>query len=79
MNTPTIDEVKALDGKIFAMLTERESDVLNFYRDRGRKFGVTVSIKNEADPKVLARAHSKEEADQIMKTANSRVGVTITA
>lgn len=79
MSEPSIEELKALDGKIFAVLIEREREVLNFYRDRGRKFGVSVSIKNEADPGALAGARSKEEADQIMKSANSRVGVTITA
>jgi hypothetical protein len=79
MNEPTVEEVKALDGKIFAMLTERENEVLNFYRDRGRKFGVSVSINNEADAEELARALSKEDADQIMKSANSRICVTVAA
>jgi len=79
MNTPAIDDVKALDGKIFAMLTERENEVLNFYRDQGRKFGVSVSVMNEADPEALARARSKEEADAIMKSANSRISVTVAA
>jgi hypothetical protein len=79
MNTPTIAEVLTLDGKIFAMLNERESEVLDYYRDRGRKYGVAVSIINEADPEELARAASKEHADQIMKRANSRVSVTVSA
>jgi hypothetical protein len=77
MITPTIDEVKALDGKIFAMLSEREMVVLNYYRDQGRKFGVALSIVNEADPVELENARSKEQADQIMKSANSRVSVFI--
>ncbi|MCU6502257.1 hypothetical protein LPN04_31130 [Rugamonas sp. A1-17] len=79
MNTPTIAEAQALDGKIFATLNEREGEVLNYYRDRGRKFGVTVSILSKADPDELARAASKEQADQIMKRANSRVSVTVAA
>lgn len=78
MNTPTIDEVKALDGKIFAILTERENEVLNFYRNQGRKFGVSVEIQNEADPEALARARSKEDADHILRSANSRISVTVT-
>lgn len=79
MNQPTIEEVKALDGKIFAMLTARENDVLDFYRMQGRKFSVSISIINDADPEELARATSKEAADQILKKSNSRVGVTVTA
>lgn len=75
---PSIEEVKALDGRIFAMLNKDEEAVLNFYRDQGRKFGVSVSIINEADPSELERASSRQQADQILKSANSRVYVTIT-
>jgi len=50
---------------------------LNFYRDRGRKFGVSVSIINEADPVELARAPSRLQTDQILKCSNSRVHVTV--
>ncbi len=74
---PSIEEVKALDGRIFAMLNADEEAVLNFYRDQGRKFGVSVSIINEADPEELARASSRQQADQIMKRANSRIHVTV--
>ena len=77
MNTPTIEQVQALDGKIFAMLTVSEQAVLNFYRDRGRKFGVAVSIINEANPSELAGASSREQADQILKRSNSRVSVVV--
>lgn len=74
----SIEDVKALDGRIFAMLNPDEEAVLNFYRDQGRKFGVAVSIANEADPEELARASSRQQADQILKSANSRVRVTVT-
>ncbi|WP_321966990.1 hypothetical protein [Burkholderia cepacia] len=77
MDTQTIEEVKALDGKIFGTLSESEQSVLDFYRDCGRKFGVSVSIINEADPDELARASSREQADQILKRAHSRVSVTV--
>ncbi|WP_186261454.1 hypothetical protein [Burkholderia gladioli] len=77
MNTPTIKQIKALDGKVFATLTDNELAVLNFYRDLGRKFGVAVSVINEADPDELARASSREQADQVLKRANSRVSVTV--
>ncbi|WP_186214947.1 hypothetical protein [Burkholderia gladioli] len=50
MNTPTIEQIKALDGKVLTTLTDNELSVLNFYRDRGRKFRVAVSVINEADP-----------------------------
>ncbi|UVS88310.1 hypothetical protein EFP18_30005 (plasmid) [Burkholderia glumae] len=77
MNTPTIEQIKELDGKVFATLTDNELAVLNFYRDRGRKFRVAVSVINEADPDELARASSREQADQVLKRANSRVSVTV--
>jgi hypothetical protein len=75
--TPSIDAVRALDGRIFAMLTPNEEEVLNFYRAQGRKFSVTVRIINEADPERLAAAVSRQEADVILKSANSRVMVTV--
>jgi len=77
--TPTIEEVKALDGRIFSMLSGPEREVLDFYRSQGRKFGVTVSIINAADPNVLARAKSQEQADQILKSANSHISVIVSA
>jgi len=76
-NLPTTEEVKALDGKIFAMLTERETHVLDFFRMYGRKHGVTIEVKNEADSDELTRATSKAHADEILKSANSRVYVTV--
>lgn len=74
---PSIDAIKALDGKIFAMLNDEEINTLNFYRDRGRKFGVSVQIINKADPVALEKAKSKQEADHILKTANSRISVSV--
>lgn len=74
---PSIEAIKALDGKIFAMLTTEEEATLNFYRDRGRKFGVAVSIINDANPEELAKASSRLQADQILKQSNSRVSVSI--
>ncbi|TXT27833.1 MAG: hypothetical protein FD131_3515 [Rhodocyclaceae bacterium] len=73
---PCIDAIKAIDGKIFAMLTEDEMATLNFYRSQGRKYGVSITIINQADPVKLAAANSQEEADHILKSANSRVQVT---
>lgn len=75
--TPSLDEIKALDGRIFKMLTEQEEEVFNFYRDRGRKYGLSVGVRNEASAELLATASSQEQADQILKSANSRIFVTV--
>lgn len=77
MPIPTLDSLKALDGRIFAMLDESELEVLNFYRDQGRKFDVTVTVVNKADPNALARASSRAQADEILKQANSVVSIEI--
>lgn len=76
---PTLADVKALDGRIFATLTVAESEVLNFYRKQGRKFDVSVSIINQADADDLERARSEAQADEIMKRANSLVSITVGA
>jgi hypothetical protein len=77
MTIPTVDAIRALDGRIFAMLSDDEQAILDFYRIQGRKFDVCVSIINKADPAELARATSKQHADQILKSANSLVAVTV--
>jgi len=60
------------------MLSIEEEVVLNFYRTQGRKYGVAVSIINEADPEQLACAKSQAQADQVTRSASSRVYVTVT-
>ena len=80
MNTiPTIEQIKVLDGRIFAMLSPAEAAVLNFYRDQGRKFDVSISITSEVAGAVLAEATSSEHADEILKRSNSRVSVAVGA
>ncbi|WP_236749971.1 hypothetical protein [Acidovorax carolinensis] len=75
--TPSIEAIKALDGRIFAMLNTSELETLEFYRAQGRKYGVAVSIINQADPKAVAAAKSRQEADHIMKSANSLISVAV--
>jgi hypothetical protein len=79
MTIPTLDAIKSLDGRIFAMLSPDEQAVFDFYRAQGRKFDVAVVVANEADPALLARTASQSEADHILKSANSRVSVTVGA
>lgn len=74
---PTLSELQALDGRIFATLTAQEALVMDFYRRQGRKFDVVIGIINEADPVQVAAARTQAEADEIMKQANSCISVTI--
>ena len=76
-NVPSVEEVQALDGMLIAMLNERERTVLEYFRNQGRKHGVSVTIVNEADPELLARAKSKREAEEIMKSVNSKIFINI--
>ncbi|ABO60391.1 hypothetical protein LA345_36575 (plasmid) [Burkholderia vietnamiensis] len=77
MTIPSIEQVESLNGKIVAMLSEDEQAVLDFYRLQGRKYGVTISVVNEANPEGLARATSREQADQLLKRSSSRVSVIV--
>ncbi len=43
----------------------------------GLKFGVSVEIINVADPVALSGAKSRQEADHILKAANSLVRVRV--
>lgn len=74
---PSIDSVKALDGRIFSTLNETEQRTLDIFVAQGRIFGVSVVILNQADPVLLAAAKSLEETDSIMKSANSVVSVIV--
>lgn len=76
-NTPLIEAVKSLDGKVFAMLSQEERDCLNFFRDQGRKYGASISIINEANAEELAQARTRQQADQILRQANSRIKVFV--
>ncbi len=76
IDDPSIEAIKALDGKIFAMLTPEETATLDFYRAQGRKYGVSITIINKADQATLAAAKSRHEADHILKSANSTIHVT---
>lgn len=76
--TPSIEEVKALDGRIFAMLSPAEFEVFDFYRDRGRKFDVAVAVVHEGvDPDELLRAKNKLQVDTILRRSSSVVKVTV--
>lgn len=77
MSDMTIDAIKTLDGRIFAMLDEGDVQTFNFYRQRGRKFGVSVSLVGAAPPEEVARARSQQECEEIMRRANSTVAVTV--
>lgn len=76
-NQPKIEEVQALDGRVFATLDDNERNTLQFYTMQGRKFGVAISIVNEAGQAELAAARSPQQAEDILKNANSRVHVLV--
>ena len=77
MSIATIEAVRALDGRIFAMLSGDELEVLGFYRVQGRKFDVAVTIENLADADELKRAASPVQADEIQRRRNSRISVRV--
>lgn len=80
MNTiPTIEQIKALDGLMFATLAPAETAVLDFYRSQGRKFDVSICIANEISGDDLAEAGSQKMADELLKRSDSRVSVTVGA
>lgn len=77
MSDMKIDAIKALNGKIFAMLDDGDVQTFNFHRQRGRKFGVSVSLVSAAPPEEVVRTRSHQECDEIMRRANSTVAVTV--
>lgn len=49
-SNPQIAEIQALDGRVASTLSPMETAVLNFYHARGRKYGISVTVNNRADP-----------------------------
>lgn len=76
MQEPTIEQVKALNGRIFAMLTPEELEVFRFYRDRGRKYGVAISVSSDVFQAELASATPKH-AEEILRRTNSKIAVDV--
>lgn len=70
-----INDIRALDGKIFAMLNQDERLLLDFFSEQGRKYGVSISIITPADIDDLANVTSKEQLEAIYMTVNCKVSV----
>ncbi len=52
---PQIAEIQALDGRVASTLSPMETAVLNFYHARGRKYGISVTVTNRANPIKVAK------------------------
>ncbi len=72
-----LSKIKALNGKIYAQLTADEIITLDYYRHLGRKYGVSLSMINDADSKDLASANSEQEAKKILHRGNVVINVFI--
>lgn len=77
MNTPSIQEVKALDGRVEQLLTPNERATLNFYLEQGRKFDVAIRIDCEVTRESIASATSADEVLAITNRATRRVVVDV--
>jgi hypothetical protein len=75
---PSTEAVKALDGKIFAMLSEAELKVLEFYQKRGRKYGVSVGFASEGELAEPTQAIEwTERGLDLLRRTSCRVRVTV--
>lgn len=77
MTNPTIDQIKALDGRHLAMLSPTDLDVFRFYRAQGRKYGVTISVTGDADAEKLAQTVSSQQAEQILCRGHGKISVKV--
>ena len=79
MPAPSIDAIRALDGRVYAMLSPDEEATFDFYAAQGRKFEVAVRVElaAEVNAQELAAASSWQEIARLLKASNSRVVVSI--
>lgn len=74
---PSIEEVKELNGKDLAILSEREKVVYEYFWHQGRKLGVQFNIKSEAPQEQLEKANSKEQYNDLISRFPSTIKVTV--
>jgi hypothetical protein len=74
---PSIDDVRALDGKDFAMLNNEEKAVFDFYYHQGRKFGVSLKVISAAPKEALEQATSEQQHNEIVSRYSSTISVQI--
>lgn len=77
MTIPTLESVQALNGRIFATLLPEEHAVFDFYAAQGRKFEVEISIVKDGIAIDLDGAATREEAEAIINSSNSKISVTV--
>lgn len=80
MNSPqkAIEIALALNGREFAMLTELELRLYRFFRDHGRKYGITVDVEvtNSCDQiEDEIKAASRSQQEDIYRRERTQIGV----
>lgn len=75
--TPSLEAIQQLDGKLYAMLSPQEEEVLEFFVQQGRKFDVAVSVTNEAQVMDLQAAGSSHAARTLLKHSNARLTIRL--
>ena len=54
-SNPQIAEIQALDGRVASTLSHTETAALNFHHARSRKYGISVTVTNRANPIKVAK------------------------
>ena len=63
-----IEHIKAINGKIFALLSDGEQALFHYFMTQGRKFGISVTVDGK---KYL----TENEQSLIKSNSNARVVV----
>ena len=77
MTIPTLESIRALNGRIFATLSPKEHEVFDFYAAQGRKFEVEISIVKDGVAIDLDDAPGRARAEAIIKASDSKVSVVV--
>ncbi|AZE48382.1 hypothetical protein C4K04_2710 [Pseudomonas chlororaphis] len=68
----SVEELKQLEGRQVAMLSQQEREVLRFFMDQGRKQGVLVRFESDADQQEWTETNSVRTLE-ILARANSYI------
>ena len=65
--------MKRLRGRDVETFDEGERSALSFFMRRGRKYGMSIGVLNEAKAEDLLKATSRALAESILENATSKV------
>lgn len=77
MEDVNVKDIESLDGLDAKSLDENQSNILRDWTLKGRRYGVAISVLNEAPQDELSQAKSCKHYDEIVARYPNRISVSV--